>query len=63
MIRVSPCYFGVIVLVRVSELHSMRLFASLHRLGGSGLKKMIVSLGKLPKLHIEEVKIRQPGDA
>ena len=41
----------------------MRLFASLQRLGGSGLMKMIVSLGKLPKLHIEEAKIRQLGDA
>ena len=45
------------------ELHSMRPFASLQRLGGSGLMKMIVSLGKLPKLHIEEAKIRQLGDA
>ena len=46
-----------------SVIHSMRLFASLQRLGGSGLMKMIVSLGKLPKLHIEEAIIRQHGDA
>ena len=46
-----------------SVIHSMRLFASLQRLGGSGLMKMIVSLGKLPKLHIKEVIIRKLGDA
>ena len=64
MISVSPCYFGVIIVLRVFELHTMRLFASLQRLGRSGLMKMIVSFGEeLPKLHIEEVKIRQPGDA
>ena len=41
----------------------MRLFESLQRLGGSGLMKMIVSLGKLPKLNVKEVKIRRFGDA
>ena len=46
-----------------SVIHSMRLFASLQRLGGSGLMKMIVSLGKLPKLNVKEVKIRRFGDA
>ena len=46
-----------------SVIHSMRPFASLQRLGGSGLMKMIVSLGKLPKLNIKEVKIRRFGDA
>ena len=45
------------------ERHSMRLFASLQRLGGSGLMKMIVSLGKLPKLHLEEAKFRRFGGA
>ena len=45
MIRGSPCYFGVIVFFGVFEHHTMRLFASLQLLGGSGLMKMIVGLG------------------
>ena len=66
--RENPCSILLLRCYRCTlgfffSLHSMRLFASLQRLEGSGLMKMIVSLRKLPKLHIEEVKIRQPGDA
>ena len=60
MIRVSPCYFGTIVLLRVSELHTMRIFAYTSTTWGKWSHVGDCQLeGKLAKLNIEEAKIRR----
>ena len=60
MIRVSPCYFGIIVLLRVSELHTLRLFVYTSTTWGKWSHVGDSQLGgKLPKLNVEEAKIQR----
>ena len=60
MIRVSPRYSALSFILRVSELHTMRLFAYTSTTWGKWSHVGDCQLGgKLPKLNVEEAKIRR----